>query len=142
MRFRAKFQTIGLIGFPLPCLYALFWLRERHSYFPHPFLYGLCTIFLTIAALYWFFSTNFMYWELDKSCIRHRWFWKKKEIALQNVTRVGYMNYKRPSSCGLEIDYILPGPMIERRNMLVDPLDREQFITALRQFAPQAIFDV
>jgi len=83
-----------------------------------------------------------MYWELNTSCIRHRWFWKKNEIAWQNVTRVGYMNYKRPSSCGLEIDYILPGPLIERRSMLADPLDREQFITALRRFAPHAVFDV
>ena len=142
MRFWNKFRLRRLTFFPLPCLYALFWFFSRHSSFAHNDWYGLHVVLWTLVAVIWFVRQNFIYWELDLGCLRQRWLWKKTDVVLQDVKSVGYMNYKRPSSWGLEIDYIHPGPMIVRDTMLVDPVDREQFIAALRQFAPQATFDV
>jgi len=143
MKFRAKFQAVGLLWFPLPCLYGIFWLSWRHSNFPHSSLYGLTAILWTVTALLWFFRTNFIYWELDSSSLRAFWLGKQRnEIAWLNVTRVGLENYQHPSSCCLVIDCIHPGPMIERKTILVDPRDREEFLATLRGFAPQATFDV
>jgi len=142
MHFRAKFQAISLIHVPLPCLNFIFWLYEKHTNSPHHFECGLTTILMAITALLWFLKTNFTYWELDSTSLRQCWLWTRTEIGLRDVTRVGLMDYKHPAASGLEIDYVHPGPMIERKSLHAAPKDREEFLATLRGFAPQATFDV
>ena len=94
---------------------------------------GIAPILLALTA----FTPNLIYWELDASCLRQQRFWKKKEIAWIEVRLV------RKSSYYLDSFAIYFGHQIADYGFfVVNSANREQFISAIRQFAPQADFDV
>ena len=84
----------------------------------------------------------FVYWDVNSGCLRERRLWNTKEVAWQEVTHVGAWNPKQPASDTLAIHYARSTPMSDRGDVIAAPEDRQQFIAALRRFAPHATFDV
>jgi hypothetical protein len=139
MKFRTKFGPQGWFVVSLACAYGyVVLLSPRGS--PHS-AWG----FTAAVWVWWAFlrilSYLFTYWELDSSSLRQHSYWSTKEVAWEEVTHVGGLN-GRPSSAVLEVDYARPAPMSDRGHILASPEDRQQFIAALRRFAPQAAFEV
>jgi hypothetical protein len=143
MKFRAKVQPLALNYLAVAVINFICRLHAGKTLgLFSARCYGFGALIWLLVSLIVFVRQNFIYWELDSTSLRQLWFWKKTAIHWQEVTRIGLMNYKRPASSGLEIDYIHAGPMTERGTMLANPVGREQFIAALRQFAANATFDV
>jgi uncharacterized membrane protein YuzA (DUF378 family) len=78
----------------------------------------------------------FTYSEMDASCLRLHKFWKKEEIAwheVRSVNRFGFTD-SLTVSFGHQID--------DYGRITVTPADREQFVSTIRQYAPQAEINV
>lgn len=78
----------------------------------------------------------FIYSEMDADCLRLHKFWKKKEIAwyeVRSVHRFGFTD-SLTISFGHQID--------DYGRIIVTPENREQFISILRQYAPQAEINI
>ncbi|MGA3082700.1 MAG: hypothetical protein ABSD44_15220 [Terracidiphilus sp.] len=101
-------------------------------------------MFISFAALglLSILSLCFVYWELDASCIRIHRFWSVREIAWGNVTQIVNLHPDYAPSNYLEIHYIRSALKSNQGSIIANPKDRPQFLAALRQFAPQAKFDV
>lgn len=132
-RFRANTSLLPWLLTGIVCVYAFDVFRGR-SFYP---LWRVSFATVLMLSVLLFLLNHFLtYWELDKTSLRQRKLWKKKEIAWRDVTRVGKLGFtgkdvmisygRVPEDCG----YIL-----------VNPCNRGRFLSALRRFAPQAEFD-
>jgi hypothetical protein len=94
-------------------------------------------ILLLLIALFVYFLPIFVYSEMDTSCLRIRKFWKKKEIAWQEVTSAGRFGF------GTNCVIVRFGHQInDYGNVIIEPADRNGFLAELRLFAPQAKIDI
>lgn len=74
---------------------------------------------------------------MDAVCLRLHKFWKKKEIALQDVTSAGRFGF------GTDDVIVRFGHQMEDYGyILTQPADRDGFLVAIRQYAPQAKIDL
>ena len=95
----------------------------------------LATGWLILAGLGNFYCM-FVYWDFSPEGLTARVLWKVKRIPWQSVRSVGKLGYFRDN---VKINY---GHSIEDYgNLVTTPANREKFIAALRQFAPQAEFE-
>ncbi|MGP8224974.1 MAG: hypothetical protein ACLQGT_02335, partial [Terracidiphilus sp.] len=79
----------------------------------------------------------FIYSDLDATCLCVHKFWKKKEIAWKEVTSAGRFRF------GADDVIVRFGHQIEDYgNIIVQPADRDEFLAAIHQYAPQAEIDV
>lgn len=138
MRFRAKFGMLGWTSIAMACFVIVLRLSPGHH-----------NEALRIMVPFWIFNAAiivltkvFVYWDVNSGCLRERRLWNTKEVAWQEVTHVGAWNPKQPASDTLAIHYARSTPMSDRGDVIADPEDRQQFIAALRRFAPHATFDV
>lgn len=134
MRFRPKFGLQGWSWVALGCLSTLL-LARAHS---NRLLWSVWPI----LALQFIFGKVFIYWEVDASGLHERRFWRRKEIAWDEITHVGSWIPSQPGSDYVAVDYGRPAPMSDRGSVIANPADRAEFIAALRRFAPQADFEV
>ena len=104
---------------------------------------GFLAYCLCIVAWSQFGSYFFGYWELDSISFRARspWTWSLKEVPWEEVTHVRSLP-SGPYSGGFLVEHTRPAPMLDSGHILANPRDREQFIAALRRYAPQATFEV
>jgi len=71
--------------------------------------------------------------------------WSKEEVQWAEVTRVGGIRPNQPYSDALVVHFVRTRettPYTGRDRIVAIPEDRNQFIAALRRFAPHATFDV
>jgi hypothetical protein len=109
-------------------------LRNRSLY---PFWRVSIGQVLILSILLFVLSHVLNYWELRNVGLRERKFWKTKEIEWGEVTRVGSLGF---SNKFVKISY---GHNPENSSyILAEPSNLNGFITALRQFVPQAEFDI
>ena len=89
--------------------------------------------YLLMACSFWIIPQVF-YCEVSTSCLRQQELWRKKEIAWQEVRLIGNFGF----TDSLAIYF---GHQIEDYGyIIVNAQDREQFISAMRQYAPKAEF--
>lgn len=88
------------------------------------------------------FQNRFVYWDVESAGLCEHRFWKTKAVPWEEITQVsGFFTGKHPSLT-ITVDYSRSAPMSDRGHILADPEDRDQFIAALRRYAPNASFDV
>jgi len=76
--------------------------------------------------------------KIDASYLRYRaGFWTTK-VALADVTLVRNYGF---TTGNLLIEFRSHPPKAEPKHIVVNPKDRSAFVSAMRQFAPQAIFE-
>jgi len=119
-------------------MYMAFLLSAKHPGSIQIFTAVVWVFLGSIEAL----SRFLTYWDLGSFGLHERRLWNTREVPWQEVTHVGAWNPERPSSDFLAIDYARPAPISDRGSVIANPEDRQQFIDALRRFAPQASFDV
>jgi hypothetical protein len=134
MRFRANVSLLPCLLAGYVCVYAFDSFRSRSLYPPwRVSLVALLILTICLSIL----TSAFTYWELDTAHLRRRRLWRVKEIAWQDVTRVGRFGF---SGKKVKINY---GRVPEDyAYILADPSNCERFIEALRRFATHAEFDV
>jgi hypothetical protein len=139
MRFRSKLATgswlfLPLAGlqFALPLVGILFFPRHSRSGFDD-WIQILCGLSLVLL----FFSQYATFWELDAGGIRQHRLWVNRRISWQDVTRVVS---SWSSTYDLKIEYKRHGRRPKVGRILASPRARDQFLDALRHFAPQAEF--
>ena len=132
MRFRAKFGLVDWFWILTTCVITLAWITGRRSSTLFLFVFGLNALIRVVSQL-------FIYWELDSSGFREHRLWSTREVAWQEVARVGLWN---PRSTVLEIQYARDAPLSDRGTVIANPGDREQFLAAIHMFAPRAAFDL
>lgn len=138
MRFRYKFGALDGAWVWLALFMTVLWSSAH----------GHRSTNLSILAASWIFLAAlrvsnhlFVYWDLDSTGIRERRFWGIKQIPWSEVTLVQGLNGS-PSSNFLEVWSSRPSPISASDRVLAYPGNREEFIAALRRFAPQANFEV
>jgi len=137
MRFEPRFGLGDLYTFSIGCLFLCLGLASRFSGSSRSWSIGeiVTAIVYILVALFLALRRYSVYWEVNSDCLRARSFWTVKEVAWVEVTHVGSFPKNSPSSDTFAVDYI-------RGQIVADPEDRQQFISALRRFAPQAEFEV
>jgi hypothetical protein len=139
MRFRSKFGLLRWVYIALACFFAYLCLWGRTS---ATGLYGVSAALWVIAGASLVLNSYFVYWELDSVGICENWFWKKREVRWEEVTRVGCSHPKAPKSGYLEVDYVRPAPISLCGHIRANPGKRQEFLAELRRFATNADFDV
>jgi hypothetical protein len=120
-------------------LYTTFEMHGRRAHF-----FGRYAILFLLVALFSFVGDQFVVWEIDEESLRQLSFgFKTKEFQCVNIVRVGLVNYEQPESSGLVIEYLPPGAHPTCwRPLKINPVKREEFISALQRFAKKATFDL
>jgi hypothetical protein len=87
-------------------------------------------------VLFAYLKPIFIYSEMDAACLRMRQFWKMQEFAWHEITSAGRFGF------GTDKVIVRFGHQMEvYGNVIVQPADRNGFLAALRQYAPQAEID-
>ena len=134
MRFRANTSLFPWLLVASACVYTFEVLRSRSFY---PFWRVNIGLILVLSIFLFVLSHALNYWQLDKGGLLERKFWKTKEIAWEDVTRVGRLGF---SDKFVKISY---GRTPEDCSyILADPSNLNGFINALCQFVPQVKFDI
>jgi hypothetical protein len=140
MRFRAKFGLHGWLSVAMLCFLIVLKISELKSRHHNAALSPLLLMWI-VFGFGRVLIQIFVYWDVDSTGLRERRLWSKRAIPWQEVIRVsGWMD--RPSSYALAIDYARPAPLSDSGTVVAAPEDRQQFLSDLHRFAPQATFDV
>jgi hypothetical protein len=140
MRFRAKFGLQGWLSVAMLCFLIVLKISELKSGHHNAALSPLVLMWI-VFGLGRVLSQIFIYWDVDSTGVRERRLWSERTIPWQEVTRVsGWMD--RPSSDALVLHYARPAPLSDSGTVVAAPDDRQQFLSDLHRFAPQATFDV
>jgi hypothetical protein len=136
MRFRAKFVPESWIWFAICGINLAIALGRILS--PRHHDLGLFSLNLLTAALalLTFYGYKAASWELDADGLRQRKLWMNTKVRWQDVTRVESV-WSAPFY-DLKIEYRRHGLGPKIGHILANPTDRDQFLDALRRFAPQA----
>ena len=94
-------------------------------------------VLLTIATLLTLFRQQVIFWEMDADSLRYRRLWFYTKIEWQDITSVVS---QWSGTFDLKIEYHRRGFGSKIGRILTNPLDRDGFLDALRQYAPQAEF--
>jgi len=137
MRFRTKTPWPKWFLWVLVCHGVLNIVLGLHSLSFRRFDSGLGYVLsgaLTLSvAVMGYFIPILVYSEMDAACLRLHKFWKRKEIAWPQVTSAGRFGF------GTDDVIVRFGHRIEDYGyILTQPADRDEFLAAIRLFAPQA----
>jgi hypothetical protein len=135
MRFRTKFEKINWGILVLAALNIAFELRSRDDSTTFKAFFVSCWFLLIPLYVYaWLFPRL----ELDAFHLRTRGLFRTREVSLAEITRVKSLGF---STDRVQIDFKPPRSLAEAKSIVVNPADRTDFISAMRQFAPQATFE-
>jgi hypothetical protein len=137
MRFRAKFGALGWCWAGLAGFVLVLWSSGLRTGG-----FGGFSVLIVLLAIQRVLLHAFVYWDVLSDGLRERRLWNTREVAWREVQHVGGWRPSQPSSDSLAIDFARPAPLSDRGSIIANPEDREEFIAALRRFAPQAAFDV
>jgi hypothetical protein len=135
MRFRQEIRLLDKAKLVLGLLCLL-----RFAFIPHfSATSQWWIIVLPLSALQTILDKSFIYWECNPDGLRERRFWRIKDVPWEEVRQVGRW---RPKAETLAVIYAHPAPFSSSGCIVADPADPAGFLAALRQFAPQAVFDI
>jgi hypothetical protein len=135
MKFRVKFEKIQ---WGVPAVAALNiapYLGGRHVFAAYGAVIASCWILLMVLYV---FAWRFPGLELDSGYLRKRGLLKTTKVSLAEITRVKNLGF---STDRVQIDFRPPNSFVETKSIVVNPADRTDFVTALRQFAPRAMYE-
>jgi hypothetical protein len=150
MRFRARWFSINSLTWLVLAIFqvALNFLRWRQQQAKGGSYLGIAS---EIVAVLWalvfvgyLLGPVWNYWEFDANCVRIREFWRTKQIPYHSIVAVrntlGLSD--KPERRRLEIETARISASIYPHDYLVvdTPTDRDAFLQALRDRAPEAEF--
>lgn len=92
----------------------------------------------SVLILFTVYTQLFSRLELDSGYLRYRSIFKTSKVPLADVTLVRNYGF---TTGQLVIEFSPPLPKAELKSIVVNPKDRSGFLSAMRQFAPQAVFE-
>lgn len=138
MRFRQQFGLSGYIWLTILCFYSfVLFSQSGKSHLPFP----VAEIWIFFAALQ-VASKLFTYWDVESDGLHERRLWNTREVPWDEITRVEPYNPNHPASPSMAIEYARTGPLSDRGQILANPADWDEFLRAMRRFAPHADFEL
>jgi hypothetical protein len=141
MRFRSKFEWPLLAGSVMWFGLSLAWFHKQ----PHEAI-GWAYLFIGIVQLLlaaWVVVGYFLFWwEVGESGLVQRMFWSERTIPWEEITRVGHWGKRKWTRDCLFVAYARTGPMSDRGELRIQPVEFDALVSALRDHAPQAEFDL
>jgi hypothetical protein len=140
MRFRKSFGAAGWNALGLAGLFMAIRFLDRQ---PNWLVTVAPFVFLSLALIK-LISRNYIYWELDSSGLHVRKIWGKKEFVVAWDKVIAVRNFIPGVSWDgkVSVYYEPPIPTNGFRYVVTTPERRNEFIAALREFAPHAKFEV
>lgn len=130
-----KWAIWTYVGFA--CFYIIFGVLEflAKRYSSEALYFGNAVFFLFVPITRYIIPI-YIYYEIDATRLCLHKFGKKKEISLHDVRSVSRFGFTDSLSIffGHQVD--------DYGSTIVSPAKREQFISTMRQYAPQAEIDV
>jgi hypothetical protein len=122
------------------CTQALYWFVERH---PSHWWIMTC-IFCAFLVLFQALSRYLVWWDIDSDGIHQRYWRSKKEftIAWDKIlcVRSAIPGFTWDGTVAVYYDF--PDSKLGFKHLVTTPENRKRFISALRQYAPQATFKI
>lgn len=141
MRFRSKFEWRALVFFTMWFGLCLGWFHKQPREAIGWAYLVIGIIWLLLAAL--MVSSYFLFWwEIGESGLVQRMFWSERTIPWDEVTRVGLWGKRKWTHGCLVLGYARTGPMSDRGEVRIQPVEFDALVRALRDHAPQAEFDL
>ena len=99
---------------------------------------------MSVVVVLSILKAAFVYWEFDFSdgLLCERRFWAKRIVERDAILRVSGSTYWRMKPTVLKIEFARTEASFKTRRVFADPAKMQEFISALRQFAPEAAFDI
>jgi hypothetical protein len=141
MRFRAKFEWPLMASSMVWAGLCLAWFhKEPHAAIGWAYLL-IGFVWLLLVALLVSSYLSFS-WEVGEGGLVQRHFWSERTILWGEVTGVRqWGKAKRTGRC-LVLNYARTGPMSERGELRIKPVEFDALVRALRDHAPQAEYDL
>jgi hypothetical protein len=137
MRFHTKLGPVQAVLSLIPALlFGYSWMFGS----AHRSAEGLIALFWLVSAAAWLSMRFFTYWDLDRDALRARGLWTTRVIPWSEVTYIG--PWESAKSKWIVVEYQRRAPLSDRGRILATPARRADFVAALRQFAPQAQFEI
>ncbi|MGA3046366.1 MAG: hypothetical protein ABSD67_07060 [Terracidiphilus sp.] len=134
-----KFGVDGWSQVAIVFIWAVSWFTERHS--TDSGIIGFFILIVIVPSLL-ALSRYFVYWDLNSHRLRERCFWSKKELTWDKVTRVSKFLPGVPWDRTVAVWYVNPSSRSGSSYIVVNPAERQQFISELQGFAVNATFEV
>ncbi len=141
VRFKSKFEWPVLAASVLWFGLCLAWFHKQ----PHEAIGWayLCMGIIQFIVSAFIISSYFSFWwEIGESGLVQRHFWSKRTIRWNEVTLVRQWGKKKRMSDCLILAYARTGPMSDRGELRIQPVEFDALVRALRDHAPQAEFDL
>ena len=137
MVFRTKFEKIGWITVGLAGLNIALdpGIVKDHKFSAESAFWVACWCVVIFFSIY---ARFFRSLELDSGYLRKRDIFKTTTVSLAEVTRVKGLGF---SNDLVQVEFRHPMSLAKSKSIVVHPNDRTDFVSAMRQFAPQATFE-
>lgn len=141
MRFRSKFEwpLVGVCTIWIGLCVAWF---HKQPYEAIGWAYLLIGIIYSLLLALLVGSYLSFSWQVDESGLVQRHFWSERTIPWSEITRVGRWGKRKWTRDCLVLAYARSGPMSDRGEVRIQPIEYDALIRALREHAPQAEFDL
>jgi hypothetical protein len=142
MRFRSKFEWPLLTAAVVWAGLCTAWfIKEPHEAIGWAYLViGMIWLLLVGVLVLSYFLSG---WEIGDAGLVQHVLWSTRTIPWDEITRVGsWSPTNKPMPGCLAVAYSRPGPMSDRGELRIQPVERDALVRALRTRAPQADFEV
>lgn len=137
MRFRTRFGISGYVSTVMAVFYLFSWARSGHCSTAERWALLAFAAIVAVQGL----SRTFVYWDVDASGIRERWFWRTKSVPWNHVKRVVAKGNFWGLTDFVTIEYAIPASPSKAFQISAGPTNGRKLTVALRRFATQAEFD-
>jgi len=141
MRFRSKFEWRALGFFTMWFALCLGWFHKqpRGAIGWAYLVIGIVYLLLMALLIGGYFSFRR---EICESGLVQRLFWNERKIPWDEITRVGRWGKRKWTRDCLVVAYARTGPMSDRGELRIQPVEFDALVRALRDHAPEAEFDL
>lgn len=140
MRFRSIIGSEVWINIFAAGVLALdFFMNPRPDLFDKLFLF--IWAFIVLAP---FISQIVVYWDITPEGLRERRFWRIRFTPWSDVVHVvdhGPVRWVGGKTGSIEVEFPGPNPKSRNRRILVRTKSRCEFLSAVRTYTPQAVFE-
>lgn len=136
MRFRAKIALISWAWLATGLFAAALMTSSRHRA-GAAFLVVYTVLAFAMAAIQ-FLSCFCIWWDITPEALCEQRLWARRTIPWQEITEVVSWPRENRASDYLEIYFYRPAPLSANGSVIASPAERAQFLSAIREHAPQA----
>jgi hypothetical protein len=139
MRFRAKFGILDWARLALGSFVVLLYATGSHHATRMLGAYAVVwTVIITVHLL----LRAFIFWDVFAVGLHERRLWSSRTILWNQISSVEPWPDNRSGRSSIAIDFSSPAPLSTSGRVVANPGRLDEFLAALRRYAPQASISV